>query len=75
MNPRASAPDDDVDLPRPAHSASSSTAWLQRLGVRQEGHDVLEDDPRTGKVGDVADLAAEIDRPMGAAIVAAMLTG
>jgi hypothetical protein len=34
---------------------------LQCLRVEQERRDVLEDDPRPGKVGDVADVLAKLD--------------
>ena len=63
--------DDDVDLPRLGPLGHLVDRLVQGLGVRQEGHDVLEDDPGTGEVRDVADLRAEVD----AGHRAAMLTG
>ena len=46
MKPRASAPSTMSGLRGSAHSASRSTARLERFAVGEQRHDVLEDDAR-----------------------------
>ena len=65
MKPRASAPSTRSGFSGRANSARLCDHLAQRVGVRDEGHDVLEDDARLGEVADVADALAEVDHRAG----------
>ena len=62
MNPRASAPKTSAGSRGRAQSASWRIVSAKYVGVGDERHEVLEDDPFRRKVRNVADPVAEIER-------------
>ena len=65
MNPRASAPRTRSGSRGRAHSASCRIVSAKYAAVRDQRHEVLEEDPLLREVGDVADAVAEIEASSG----------